>query len=156
MTLNDLMQDDFTKKFFVGLATMLARDYQARAATMSAEELYENSMFFPVYDPSKHDYSTKSPGYTCHSENGTIMQLLDGRDYALSTLDEGDDGEIQIPIVWRNIWSKKPELAKPFDESGTSPYSMGDCCVFNGTIYRSLEDGNTDSPDDNPDGWGEV
>lgn len=156
MTLDDLMQDPFSKQFICGLAGMLARDYQSRASKMTAEELYENSLFFPAYNPDKHDYSTKEPGYTCRTEDGIIMQLLNGQDYSVSTLNSDTEGVVQTPILWRRIWSKKPELAKPFDDSGTSPYNMGDCCIFNGQIYRSLEDNNVSSPSDYSDGWGEV
>lgn len=158
MTLDDLMQDPYAKKVLLALVGMLARDYQARALDMTSEELYENSEFFPMYNPDTKDYSKKPVGYTCKDSNGNIMQLLDGNAYAMQTMDlDGEEGSSpQIPIVWRTRFSTNPALAKPFNASETSPYGKDECCVFESKIYRSLVDNNIESPGLGPDKWEEV
>lgn len=153
MTLTELMQNDpFAKKFILALAGVVARDIQNRANDMTPEELYENLDFIPAYNPDKHDYSEKPEGYTCKDENGTVMQLTTDSSFNQTSLEEGKASS----IMWRYVWSKNPAYAKEFCSSDISPYNTGDCCSFKGRVYRSLEDGNTLSPSDNSNGWGEV
>ena len=150
MNLTDLMEDPFAKKLLLGLTAMLARDIQNRASTMTAEELYANLEFIPVYNPEKHDYNGKPVGYVCRSEDDTILQLVGSSDYAATDL----DGEKKI--LWKHVWSKDPANARPFVASDVSPYMMGDCCLYEGRVYRCLNNGVTGSPEDTPEAWGEV
>ena len=64
-----------------------------------------------------------------------------------------------LPAIYSIRHTKDPARAKPFREPyGTSGvYAQGDCCVYNGAVYRSVYGGdNVWKPTDFPSGWEEV
>lgn len=152
MDLQALQNDPYFMKFIMGLARMLGEYMQEKAASMSAEELYNASMFFPSYNEDR-DYSEKTDGYTCRKEDGTIMQLVTAASTGIATMDE-NDGHPQMR--WKCVWSKDPMMAKPYMGDDASPYYTGDCCIWEGEIYRCLVDGNFSDPEDEPDRWEKV
>lgn len=167
--ISEIMKDPFLMKFFSGLAKMLGEYYQEHAAEMTTDELYENAEFFPSYNPEKHDYAEKPIGYTCRNEDGTIMTLVSGiggpqdvyMDNEITTEKASVSAvkgkqTVSEGVLWHYHWSTDPFKAKPFISSDISPYNIGECCSFNGKVYRSLTDSNTSSPDESPDKWEEV
>lgn len=149
------VNDPFFEKIFMHLVRMAAEDFQKRAETMSAEELYENSDFFPAYNPDRHDYMQKPVGYTCRAEDGTIMQLMPSiATMALSddTSGMGKSRAVAQPM-WKRRWSRVAEYAKAFVSDPMSPYDTGMCCVWENAVYRSLEDDVIESPAEAETSW---
>lgn len=61
-----------------------------------------------------------------------------------------------LPAIYSIKHTQDPAKAKPYmAPNGTSGvYVKGDCCVFNGTVRRSIYDGdNVWAPDAYPAGW---
>lgn len=152
MNLADFQNDPFFIKFIQRTARMLGEYYQQKAPSMTTEELYADSEFFPMYN-SERDYSDKINGYVCKDANGTMMRLVSAADIGLVTTDNLGESP---SVIWKKCWSKDPMRAKPFEASDASPYGEGECCVFEGVVYRSLHDMNVMSPEDDPESWEEV
>ena len=49
-------------------------------------------------------------------------------------------------MQWRFVWSTDPQKALPFIEMATSPYNTGECCTYEGHVWRSGQDTNTWAP----------
>lgn len=64
-----------------------------------------------------------------------------------------------LPAIYSIKHTTDPAKAKPYmPPNGTSgAYKTGDCCVYDGVVYRSVFEGdNVWSPADYPAGWEEV
>lgn len=64
-----------------------------------------------------------------------------------------------LPAIYSIKHTKDPAKAKPYmAPNGTSGvYEKGDCCIYNGVVYRSVFDGdNVWTPDGFPSGWMEA
>lgn len=64
-----------------------------------------------------------------------------------------------LPAIYSIKHTTDPDRAKPYmPPNGTSgAYKTGDCCVYDGVVYRSVFEGdNVWSPADYPAGWEEV
>lgn len=63
-----------------------------------------------------------------------------------------------LPAIYSIQHTKDPAKAKPYmAPNGTSGmYMASDCCVENGTVWRSLNDNNVWSPSAYPSFWEEV
>lgn len=146
------VSDPYFEKIFMHVVRMVAEDFQKRADTMTVDELYDNSDFFPAYNPDRHDYTQKPEGYTCRTDDGTIMRLVPVSEIGLMTLADGEDTHPVGPR-WKRMWSKNPERAKPFVGDDVSPFEQGDCCLWEGDTYRCLVEGCTSSPEDEPNWW---
>lgn len=150
---DEMMNDPFLAKYFKGLARMLGEYYQTKVPDMTPDELYELADFFPSYDPEKHDYSTKPVGYTCKAEDGTIMTLVDT---SISTMDVDGDGTKSSGPAWHCHWSNDPMKAKAYTASIFSPYTEGNCCFWDGKVYRALSNEVAGSPEEDPESWEEL
>lgn len=169
MNLAELQNDPFFVKFVQKTARMLGEWYQQKALSMTTEELYADSEFFPAYNPER-DYSSKPDGYTCRAEDGTMMRLTrltsaaSGQVSAKGGLTSGTTGikseavsDVQASdFSWKCCWSTNPVYAKDFVSSMDSPYGKDECCMYDGVVYRSLRDGNTTSPINAPESWTRV
>lgn len=151
MLADELMNDPFFAKFISRVARMLALDYQQRAPQMTADEIYEDSEFFPKFDLTKHNYLEKKAGYVCQSPRGNMVRLLQPYDSTVYTSDPEE-----LPAQWGFYWSKDPKKATEFMKLSTSPYSKGDCCIENGEVYRSTADNNVWSPSEYATYWEKV
>lgn len=153
MSLLDLENDPFFQKFIQRMARMLGEWYQSKANSMTNDELYADSEFFPMYD-EKRDYSEKPDGYVCRNTDGSMMRLThnsvsDGIGLLSSSIPANS-------IMWKTCWSTDPKYSKEFVSSETSPYMRKECCIYEGVIYRSLRDQNTQSPLEAPDSWEKI
>lgn len=155
MNFEDLAKDPFFIKFIQKTARMLGEWYQSKANDMTNDELYADSEFFPMYNPDK-DYSEKSNGYVCRQEDGTMMRLVRSSNVATMSVNSITGKNQNGSIEWKKCWSKDPSKAKEFESSQLSPYMKDECCIYNGTIYRSLVDQNTESPSDNLNSWEKI
>ena len=52
----------------------------------------------------------------------------------------------ELTAQWRFKWSTDPKKALPFVSIATSPYATGDCCTYEGHVWRSGQDNNTWAP----------
>ena len=64
-----------------------------------------------------------------------------------------------LPAIYSIKHTKDPAKAKPYmaPNGMSGVYEKGDCCIFNGVVYRSVFAGdNVWTPDAYPAGWEEV
>lgn len=170
MDINELARDPFFAKFLQKTARMLGEWYQQKAATMTNDELYEDSDFFPAYNPER-DYSQKPDGYICRAEDGTMLRLVRNTDSvsagAVSGSLKGSAGTTAVnkgvvfdavtsEFVWQACWSTKPDQAKKFVEDPNSPYNKNEVCSYDGEVYRCLITGTSQSPAEAPGSWEKV
>ena len=90
-------------------------------------------------------------GFVCRSSAGRVVRLIQNYDSSVYT----DEPE-RLPAQWGFVWSDDPAHAKPFVALATSPYQKGNCCMENGSVFRSLIDNNVFAPSDYPAGWAKI
>lgn len=117
-----------------------ARDLQARAPEMTGTEIYGESGFLPAFNAAKQ-YLNYKAGYVCRSAAGRAVRLIQPYD---STIYPQQPEE--LPAQWGFYWSTNPADALPFVALATSPYNTGDCCTYEGHVWRSGQDGNVWAP----------
>lgn len=151
MGFEDLQNDPFFVKFIQKVARMLGEKYQQDAPNMTADEIYEDHEFFPAFNPQRHNYKDKAAGYVCRSPRGNMVKLIQPYDSDTYPQEPED-----LPAQWGFYWSNDPKYATEFVQLATSPYNIGNVCLFEGEVYRSTMDNNVHSPGDYPDGWEKV
>ncbi len=117
-----------------------AESLQERAPDMSGTEIIAEESFLPAFDAARQ-YLNYKAGYVCLSAAGNAVKLLQPYD---STIFTGQPET--LPAQWGFYWSTDPKKAKPFLSLSTSPYMKGDCCTYEGHVWRSGQDGNTWAP----------
>lgn len=146
-----MWNDPFFEKFMSRVARMLSREYQRLAPTMTSEEIIEDQEFFPMFNPDRHQYLDKSVGYVCRTLKGNVVHLLQPYDSTICKEEPENLSE-----KWGFYWSKDPNKATEFVKTATSPYSIGDCCMENGDVYRSVIDDNMYAPSEYEQGWVKI
>lgn len=126
---------------------------QARAADMTGTELNTESRNIPDFRAALKNQNmlTRSVGFVCKSSAGRVVKLLQPYDSDVYTAEPED-----LPAQFGFVWSDDPAHARPFVALSTSPYMTGNCCMENGSVYRSTIDNNVWSPNSYPAGWEEV
>lgn len=159
MGMNELLKDKFFVKFIQRTARMLGEWYQQKAPTMTNDELYEESEFFPLYSAEK-DYSDKADGYVCRAQDGTMMRLVHSGRFTFYTDNEKvtsiRDVNATSSIVWKSCWSTDPKRAREFISSELSAYGKDECCIYNEEVYRCLSNEVVQSPEESPEDWERV
>ena len=117
-----------------------ARDLQTRAPEMTGTEIYGESGFLPAFNAAKQ-YLNYKAGYVCRSAAGRAVKLLQPYDSTIYTQQPEE-----LPAQWGFYWSQNPADALPFVALATSPYNTGDCCTYQGHVWRSGQDGNVGAP----------
>ena len=132
------------------MAKLAAQGVQVKAATMNGTELNAEEKFIPDFQTAKARMNMleRKAGFVCKSSAGRVVKLLQPYD---STIYTGEPEE--LPAQWGFVWSDDPAHAKEFIALSTSPYTKGNCCLWEGITYRSTIDNNVWSPADYPDGW---
>ena len=129
---------------------------QEKAPTMSGTELNAAADDIPSFAAARVNENmltrkSGDDGFVCRSSAGRVVRLI--QPYNSDTF----SGEPEtLPAQWRFVWSTDPEKALQFISLTTSPYGEGDCCTFEGKVWRSTHGGNTWSPADYPGWWEEV
>lgn len=139
--------DDFVKTVLTQLSIQMAKNIQKNSNNMSATEIVVNKNFIPSFNPSRQ-YLNFKIGYLCKTFSGNVVKLLEPYD-SIANPEEPE----KLPSKWRFLWSTDPSQAKPFKLSSTSPYLIGDICVFKEKLWRSLANNNLYSPTERPDLW---
>lgn len=117
-----------------------ARDLQSRAPEMTGTEIYGESGFLPAFNAAKQ-YLNYQAGYVCRSAAGRAVRLIQPYDSTIYTQQPEE-----LPAQWGFYWSQNPADALPFVAIATSPYNTGDCCTYEGHVWRSGQDGNVWAP----------
>lgn len=123
---------------------------QQNADNMTGTELHAEVFKIPAFDPAKQ-YLNYAIGFTCVSLIGNVVRLLQPYDSIIYPAQPEE-----LPAQWGFKWSTDPAHAKPFIALSTSPYMVGDCCIFDEKVYRSVIDNNVWSPAEHPAGWEAV
>jgi len=133
-----------------GRANALA--LQDRADSMTGTELYAAERDIPAFAAAVENSNMleRPAGFVCRSTAGRVVRLVQPYDSTVYTQEPEE-----LPAQWGFAWSTDPSKALPFLASATSPYNTGDCCVFEGKVWRSTHDTNTWSPAEYP-GWWEA
>lgn len=120
-----------------------AQDIQAHAPDMTGTELYAQEDYIPDFQAAKaaKNMLERSPGFVCRSTAGRVVRLLQVYDSTVYTQEPEE-----LPAQWRFVWSTAPAKALPYIELATSPYNTGECCTYEGHVWRSGQDGNVWAP----------
>lgn len=130
-----------------------AADFQARSASMTGTEMYAEEEKIPDFQAAKAlmNMLQRPVGFVCKSSAGRVVKLLQVYDSTVYTQEPEE-----LPAQWGFKWSTDPAKALPFVSISTSPYMTGDCCIWEGKIYRSNHDNNVWSPTEYLTYWDEV
>lgn len=124
-----------------------AQSLQDRSSTMDGTQLYAEEEYIPSFAAAvaKQNMLTRKAGETdgfiCKSSAGRVVRLIQNYDSETYTQEPEE-----LPAQWRFVWSKDPQKALPFISLATSPYATGDCCTYEGHVWRSGQDVNTWAP----------
>lgn len=124
-----------------------AAELQSRAASMDGTALYAESRKIPNFQAARaamnmlKRHAGMQDGFVCRSSAGRVVRLI--QNYDSDTYPQEPE---ELPAQWAFVWSKDPRDALPFVALSTSPYNIGDCCTYDGHIWRSGQDNNTWAP----------
>lgn len=120
-----------------------AQSLQDRSSTMDGTQLYAEEEYIPSFTAAvaKQNMLTRKAGLTdgfiCKSSAGRVVRLVQNYDSTIYTQEPEE-----LPAQWGFVWSNDPAKALPFIAISTSPYMTGNCCTFEGHIWRSGQDNN--------------
>lgn len=124
-----------------------AQSLQDRSSTMDGTQLYAEEEYIPSFTAAvaKQNMLTRKAGLTdgfvCKSSAGRVVRLLQNYDSTIYTQEPEE-----LPAQWGFVLSTDPAKARPFIAISTSPYMTGNCCTFEGHIWRSGQDNNVWAP----------
>lgn len=124
-----------------------AKELQVASVDMTGTELYERDDYIPDFLQAiavKNMLERKAgqkDGFLCKSSAGHVVRLIQNYDSSIYTQEPED-----LSAQWGWYWSTDPKRALPFMSVATSPYNTGDCCTYNGHVWRSGQDNNTWEP----------
>lgn len=134
-----------------GFGKQMAQNLQIEAPNLTGTEIISREDFLPNFNPERQ-YLNFPVGYVCKSPDGNAVKLLQPYDSLIYP-----QSPEELPAQWGFYWSTDPKKAKPFLKLATSPYHKGDCCIFEGHIWRSiLSKANVYSPEEHPQGWEDL
>lgn len=121
----------------------LAEALQDGADSMTGTELYEAEDYIPSFTAAcaKKNMLERPVGFVCLSSSGRVVRLLQPYDSTIYTQEPEE-----LTAQWGFKWSTDPNKALPFIALSTSPYMEGDCCTYEGQVWRSGEDNNIWTP----------
>ena len=120
-----------------------AQAIQAQAPDMTGTELYAAEDYIPDFQAAKAQKNMleRTTGFVCRSTAGQVVRLIQA--YDSNTYSQEPE---ELPAQWGFVWSTDPAKALPFIALATSPYNTGDCCTYEGHVWRSGQDGNVWAP----------
>lgn len=130
-----------------------AQALQSNAESMTGTELYAQEDYIPGFKAAcaKMNMLERPIGFVCRSTAGRVVKLLQPYDSTIYTQEPEE-----LPAQWGFKWSTDPAKAKPFVAISTSPFMKGDCCTYDGKVWRSGQDGNIWAPGTVGVKWEEV
>lgn len=124
-----------------------AKELQVASVDMTGTELYQKDDYIPDFLQAiavknmLERKAGKTDGFLCKSSAGHIVRLIQNYDSSIYTQEPEE-----LSAQWGWYWSTDPKRALPFVSSSTSPYNTGDCCTYEGHVWRSGQDNNTWAP----------
>lgn len=126
-----------------------ALDLRNRAPAMDGTAIIAEEHKVPLWSADK-DYSGWSAGAPVRHDGQvySLIQPHNAAHYPGST-------PANTPALWSIRHTKDPAKAKPWAApAGTSGlYMAGECCLWNGMVYRCMRDDNPYSPGDFLEWW---
>lgn len=121
-----------------------AQTLQAQASDMTGTELYASEDYIPSFTAACEAMNMlkRKAGFVCRSTAGRVVRLLQPYDSTIYNTQETEG----LPAQWGFVWSTDPDKALPFIAISTSPYMTGDCCTYDGHVWRSGQDNNVWEP----------
>lgn len=134
----------------IKLAEQFRRALQMYAQTLTDEQALEIASVYPVWEPNRTykigdiiSYGTNSTG---DPQLYKVVQGHTSQDiYPPGTGTESLYDAFGLDDSGYPVWSRP--------SGAHDAYNKGDIVNYNGTLYRSLIDGNTWSPEEYPAGW---
>lgn len=132
---------------------LAALEVQERSPDMTGTELYSVDDRIPRFAEAvkKQNMLERPIGFVCKSSAGRVVRLIQNYDSNVFTAEPEE-----LPAQYGFVWSDDPAKALPFVAISTSPYMKGNCCMENGSTYRSTIDNNVWAPSAYPAGWEQV
>ena len=120
-----------------------AQAIQKQAPEMTGTALYAQEDYIPDFQAAcaAKNMLERPQGFVCRSTAGRVVRLLQTYDSTVYTQEPEE-----LPAQWRFVWSTDPAKALPYIELATSPYNTGECCTYEGHVWRSGQDGNVWAP----------
>lgn len=124
-----------------------AKELQVASVDMTGTELYEKEDYIPDFIQAiavKNMLERKAgqtDGFLCRSSAGRIVRLIQNYDSSVYTQEPEE-----LPAQWGWYWSTDPKKALPFISVSTSPYNTGDCCTYEGHVWKSGQDNDVWAP----------
>lgn len=130
-----------------------AADFQQRSAEMSGTEMYAEEEKIPDFQAARavKNMLERPVGFVCKSTAGRVVKLLQVYDSDIYTQEPEE-----LPAQWGFKWSTDPAKALPFVALSTSPYMTGDCCTWEGHVWKSTANNNVWSPTDYARYWEDL
>lgn len=125
----------------------IAAELQERSQSMSGTEINAEADYIPAFTAAKAKKNMlertagQENGFVCRSGAGRVVRLIQAYDSEIYPQEPEE-----LPAQWRFVWSSNPAHALPFIALSTSPYATGDCCSYEGHVWRSGQDGNVWPP----------
>lgn len=138
MTDKELVLDILQK---YGRAAAMA--VQEKAPELTGTELNGEGDYLPWFQAARANRNMleRAAGFVCRSTAGRVVKLLQPYDSGIYTQEPEE-----LPAQWGFVWSTDPAHALPFIALSTSPYNTGECCTYEGRVWRSGQDGNVWEP----------
>ena len=124
-----------------------AQALQERSPDMTGTELYAAEDYIPDFKAAVAAQNMldrkagQTDGFVCRSSAGRVVRLIQNYDSTVYTQEPEE-----LPAQWGFVWSTDPAKALPFIAVSTSPYMTGDCCTYEGHVWRSGQDFNVWEP----------
>ena len=120
-----------------------AQDLQEKSPDMTGTELYAAEDYIPDFQAAcaQKNMLERKAGFVCRSTASRVVSLLQVYDSTIYTQEPEE-----LPAQWGFVWSTDPAKALPFIALSTSPYMTGDCCTYEGHVWRSGQDNNVWAP----------
>ena len=124
-----------------------AVNLQAESPSMNGTELCAAEEYIPDFQAAKaaknmlERKAGQKDGFVCRSSAGRVVRLLQVYDSEIYPQEPEE-----LPAQWGFYWSDDPKKALPFIAMATSPYMTGNCCTFDGHVWRSGQDDNVFEP----------
>ena len=130
-----------------------AKLLQSNADNMSGTELNASDDRIPGFTAAclRQNMLQRPVGFVCVSGEGRVVRLLHPYDSSIYTNEPED-----LPSLWAFQWSTDPAKARPFIARSTYTYNTGECCTYDGKVWRSGQDGNVWAPGTVGVKWEEV
>lgn len=128
----------------------LAQSVQDTADTLTSTELVAQRDYIPLFNEAVKvkNMLDRDIGFVTKTALNNVCRLLNVYDSDVYTAEPEE-----LPSLWGFKWSDDPTQATDFVAISTSPYMIGNCCLWEGVAQRSTIDNNVHSPEDYPEGW---